>query len=95
MYRKLFKAVILRHGESDWNHDNKFTGWNDVGLSVLGQQEIQLASSWIQDSQIRFDIAYTSILKRTIQTFDIFSEQTDHMHIPVIKSWRLNERHYG
>ena len=89
------RLVLLRHGQSIWNGENRFTGWTDVPLSRKGKNEILLSSQWIMDSGIRFDYAYASVLSRTIQSINIITDETNHHHIPVIKSWRLNEKHYG
>lgn len=89
------KLVLLRHGESIWNKENKFTGWTDVGLSEKGLAEAQQAGQILQQEGFTFDIAYTSVLKRAIKTLWIVMEEMDLMWIPVERSWRLNERHYG
>lgn len=95
MQRKIFKAIMVRHGESTWNKENKFTGWCDVPLSAEGQKEAHQAGKWINEAKLRFDVAFTSVLRRSVQTFNIIAEETDHHYLPIIKSWRLNERHYG
>ncbi len=87
--------VLLRHGESVWNQENRFTGWTDVGLSDKGLQEAQEAGRVLAREQYTFDVAYTSVLKRAIKTLWIVLEEMDLMWIPVYRSWRLNERHYG
>lgn len=89
------KLVLLRHGESIWNLENRFTGWTDVGLSDKGLKEAHEAAEWLKKENFSFDIAYTSVLKRAIQTLWIVMEDMDLMWIPVKRSWRLNERHYG
>ncbi|MFZ5449255.1 MAG: 2,3-diphosphoglycerate-dependent phosphoglycerate mutase [Thermodesulfobacteriota bacterium] len=89
------QLVLLRHGESVWNKENRFTGWIDVGLSDKGVQEAQEAGRLLQEEGFVFDIAYTSVLKRAIKTLWITLEGMDLMWIPVHHSWRLNERHYG
>ena len=89
------KLVLLRHGESEWNKQNRFTGWTDVDLSVQGVIEAEEAGILLNDENYTFDIAYTSVLKRGIRTLWIVLDKMDLMWIPVIKSWRLNERHYG
>jgi 2,3-bisphosphoglycerate-dependent phosphoglycerate mutase len=89
------KVVLLRHGESVWNLENKFTGWTDVGLSEKGIKEAHDSARWLKKEGFTFDIAYTSVLKRAIQTLWIVLEDMDLMWIPVYRSWRLNERHYG
>ncbi len=87
--------VLLRHGESVWNRENRFTGWTDVGLSDKGLQEAGDAARWLKDGGYTFDVAHTSVLKRAIKTLWIVLEEMDLMWIPVHRSWRLNERHYG
>ena len=87
--------VLLRHGESVWNKENRFTGWTDVDLSENGRQEAQMAGRLIKEAGLVFDVAYTSVLKRAIRTCWIALDEMDLMWIPVHRSWRLNERHYG
>ncbi|MGH9837140.1 MAG: 2,3-diphosphoglycerate-dependent phosphoglycerate mutase [Blastocatellia bacterium] len=87
--------VLLRHGESDWNRENRFTGWTDVDLSEKGVQEAISAGNEMKKAGYVFAVAYTSVLKRAIKTLDLALEQMDLLWIPVHKSWRLNERHYG
>jgi len=87
--------VLLRHGESTWNKENRFTGWTDVGLSDKGVEEARAAGRVLRDHRYTFDIAFTSVLKRAIQTLWLALEEMDLMWIPEEKSWRLNERHYG
>lgn len=89
------KLVLLRHGESEWNRQNRFTGWTDVDLSVQGIIETEKAGNLLKDNNFTFDIAYTSVLKRGIRTLWIVLDKMDLMWIPVFRSWRLNERHYG
>lgn len=89
------KVVLLRHGESIWNKENKFTGWTDVGLSEKGFKEAQEGARVLKKEGYTFDIAYTSVLKRAIKTLWIALEEMDLMWIPVYRNWRLNERHYG
>ena len=89
------KLVLLRHGESTWNKENRFTGWTDVDLSEKGIQEARRAGSLLKEQGFVFDVAYTSVLKRAIRTLWIVLEEMDLMWIPVHNSWRLNERHYG
>lgn len=89
------KLVLLRHGESGWNKENRFTGWVDVGLSEKGIQEAVDAGRILLKEGYVFDVAYTSVLKRAIKTLWIALEEMDLMWIPVYRSWRLNERHYG
>lgn len=89
------KLVLLRHGESAWNLENKFTGWTDVGLSDKGIKEAHEGAKWLIKEGFTFDVAYTSVLKRAISTLWIALEDMDLMWIPVYRTWRLNERHYG
>ena len=88
-------VVLLRHGESDWNRENRFTGWTDVDLSDKGVAEAHEAARLLMEGGYQFDVAYTSVLKRAIRTLWIVLEDMDQMWIPVHRSWRLNERHYG
>jgi len=87
--------VLLRHGESTWNRENRFTGWTDVDLSPRGLEEAAEASRLLREGGYLFDIAFTSVLKRAIRTLWITLDGLDRMWIPVTKDWRLNERHYG
>ena len=89
------KVVLLRHGESIWNKENRFTGWTDVDLSEKGLDEAKKSGQILKDKGFVFDIAYTSVLKRAIRTLWIALDEMDLMWIPVYRSWRLNERHYG
>ena len=91
----MYKVVLLRHGESIWNKENLFTGWTDVDLSEKGIKEAHEAGKIMKKENYIFDIAFTSVLKRAVRTLDIVLDEMDLMWIPVIKSWRLNERHYG
>lgn len=91
----MIKLVLLRHGESIWNLENKFTGWTDVGLSQKGITEAHSSAQWMLKEEFSFDVAYTSVLKRAISTLWIVLEDMDLMWVPVYRSWRLNERHYG
>lgn len=91
----MYKIVLLRHGESTWNKENRFTGWTDVDLSEQGKREAANAGKTLKEEGFTFDIAYTSVLKRAIRTLWIVQEELDLLWIPVEKSWRLNERHYG
>jgi 2,3-bisphosphoglycerate-dependent phosphoglycerate mutase len=91
----MIKLVLVRHGQSTWNLENRFTGWIDVGLSKLGIEEAKSSARLLLEERYAFDIAFTSVLKRAIQTLWIILEEMDLMWIPVYKSWRLNERHYG
>src|SRR5690606_2506990 len=89
------KLVLCRHGQSDWNLKNLFTGWTDVDLTDLGRKEALEAARSLRDLDYEFDIAYTSVLKRAIRTLWITLDELDEMWIPVVRDWRLNERHYG
>lgn len=89
------KLVLLRHGESTWNQENRFTGWTDVDLSSKGYEEAKLAAKLLKDAGFVFDVAHTSVLKRAIRTLWMVLDGLDQMWIPVVKHWRLNERHYG
>jgi len=89
------RIVLLRHGESVWNRENRFTGWTDVDLSDRGREEARRAGQLLRDDGFVFDVAYTSVLKRAIKTLWIALEEMDLMWIPIHNSWRLNERHYG
>ncbi|MFZ4985912.1 MAG: 2,3-diphosphoglycerate-dependent phosphoglycerate mutase [Blastocatellia bacterium] len=91
----MYKLVLVRHGESDWNRENRFTGWTDVDLSEQGLREARAAGEVLKSEGFTFDVAYTSVLKRAIRTLWIVLDQLDLMWIPVHHSWRLNERHYG
>jgi 2,3-bisphosphoglycerate-dependent phosphoglycerate mutase len=91
----MYKVVLLRHGESEWNKLNLFTGWTDVDLSEKGTEEAKQAGVVLKNEGYQFDIAFTSVLKRAIKTLNYALEGLDLMWIPVVKSWRLNERHYG
>jgi 2,3-bisphosphoglycerate-dependent phosphoglycerate mutase len=87
--------VILRHGESTWNKENRFTGWTDVDLSEHGREEALAAGRLLKEEGYIFDVAYTSVLKRAIRTCWIALDELDRLWIPTIRNWRLNERHYG
>jgi 2,3-bisphosphoglycerate-dependent phosphoglycerate mutase len=91
----MHKLVLVRHGESAWNKENRFTGWTDVDLSAQGRAEAQEAGAVLKAGGYTFDVAYTSVLKRAIRTLWIVLDEMDLMWIPVHRSWRLNERHYG
>ena len=91
----MYKVVLLRHGESVWNMENRFTGWTDVDLSDKGVTEATEAGKILKAEGFSFDLAYTSVLQRAIKTLNIALEGMDLLWIPVIKNWRLNERHYG
>jgi len=91
----MYKIVMIRHGESLWNKENRFTGWTDIDLSEKGIEEATKAGQLLKTEGYTFDIAYTSVLTRAIRTLDIILDVMNLKWIPVIKSWRLNERHYG
>jgi 2,3-bisphosphoglycerate-dependent phosphoglycerate mutase len=91
----MHKLVLLRHGESQWNRENRFTGWVDVDLSPLGVEEARDAGRVLKREGFRFDLAFTSVLKRAIRTLWIALDELDQMWLPEEKHWRLNERHYG
>jgi 2,3-bisphosphoglycerate-dependent phosphoglycerate mutase len=91
----MYRLVLLRHGESVWNQENRFTGWTDVDLNDKGREEARQAGQLMAAEKFEFDVAYTSVLKRAIRTLWIASDAMDLLWIPVRKSWRLNERHYG
>jgi 2,3-bisphosphoglycerate-dependent phosphoglycerate mutase len=91
----MYKLVLLRHGESVWNKENRFTGWTDVGLTEKGLAEAKTAGQVLKEHGFAFDVAYTSVLKRAIRTLWAALEEMDRMWIPIHHSWRLNERHYG
>jgi 2,3-bisphosphoglycerate-dependent phosphoglycerate mutase len=91
----MYQVVLLRHGESIWNRENRFTGWTDVDLSEKGFQEAKQAGEILKREGYTFDMAFTSVLKRAIRTLWIVMDEMDLMWIPVVNSWRLNERHYG
>ena len=91
----MYTLVLVRHGESTWNKENRFTGWTDVDLSEKGVQEAHAAGKVLKEKGFVFDVAYTSVLRRAIRTLWIVLEEMDLMWIPVHHSWRLNERHYG
>ena len=89
------RIVLLRHGESTWNQENRFTGWTDVGLNEKGLVEARAAGALLHDEGYAFDLAFTSVLRRAIKTLWVVLEEMNRMWIPVVHSWRLNERHYG
>lgn len=91
----MIRVVLVRHGQSAWNLENRFTGWADVGLSNSGIQEAESAARLLLEEHYTFNIAYTSVLKRAIKSLWIILEEMDLMWIPVYRNWRLNERHYG
>ncbi len=89
------RLVLCRHGQSEWNQKNLFTGWTDVDLTEKGEQEAVDAARSLKELDVKFDIAFTSVLKRAIRTLWIMLDELDCMWIPVVRDWRLNERHYG
>lgn len=91
----MHKLILLRHGESTWNKENRFTGWTDVDLSEKGFAEAHKAGQTLKKENLKFDIAFTSRLKRAIKTLNIVQEETDLLWVPVWRAWELNERHYG
>jgi 2,3-bisphosphoglycerate-dependent phosphoglycerate mutase len=91
----MIKLVLLRHGQSTWNLENRFTGWTDVDLSEQGLREAHEGGKLLREGGYRFDVAYTSVLKRAIRTLWIAMDELDQMYIPVHNAWELNERHYG
>ncbi|MEY4094683.1 MAG: 2,3-bisphosphoglycerate-dependent phosphoglycerate mutase [Acidobacteriota bacterium] len=91
----MYKVVLLRHGESTWNKENRFTGWTDVSLSDKGRDEARAAGRLLKAEGLAFDFVYTSLLKRAIWTSILALDELDQLWLPVERSWRLNERHYG
>lgn len=91
----MFKLVLIRHGESTWNKENRFTGWTDVDLSEKGREEARAAGRLMKAEGFSFDFVYTSVLKRAIWTSVLALDELDQLWLPVERSWRLNERHYG
>ena len=91
----MYKIVLMRHGESTWNLENRFTGWTDVDLTEKGEAEARRAGKLLTDAGFTFDLTYTSVLKRAIRTLWLTLDEMDLMWLPIIHSWRLNERHYG
>lgn len=91
----MYKIVFMRHGESTWNLDNRFTGWTDVDLTEKGRAEAVQAGKLLQEAGFTFDLAFTSVLKRAVRTLWLTLDTMDLMWLPVINDWRLNERHYG
>jgi 2,3-bisphosphoglycerate-dependent phosphoglycerate mutase len=91
----MIQLVLIRHGESTWNKENRFTGWTDVDLSEKGIAEAKAAGKRLHEAGFHFDLGYTSVLKRAIKTLDYVLNEMDRLWIPVEKDWRLNERHYG
>ncbi len=91
----MYKIVLMRHGESQWNLENRFTGWSDVDITETGRQQAWDARNLLKAEGYQFDVAYVSVLKRAIRTLWTALDAMDMMYLPVIKNWRLNERHYG
>ena len=91
----MYKVVLLRHGQSQWNLENRFTGWHDVDLTEQGQAEARAAGQVLKENGFVFDKAYSSLLKRAIRTLWLALEELDQVWLPVRRDWRLNERHYG
>jgi 2,3-bisphosphoglycerate-dependent phosphoglycerate mutase len=91
----MHKIVLLRHGQSTWNLENRFTGWTDVDLTPQGVEEARTAGRVLRAEGFEFDVVYTSVLKRAIRTMWLALDELDQMWVPVIRNWRLNERHYG
>ena len=91
----MYKIVFMRHGESTWNLENRFTGWTDVDLTEKGIQEAKSAGQVLKEAGFTFDVAYTSVLKRAIRTLWLALDEMDMMYLPIKNDWRLNERHYG
>jgi 2,3-bisphosphoglycerate-dependent phosphoglycerate mutase len=91
----VYRLVLVRHGESTWNKENRFTGWTDVPLTTAGIEEAKEGGELIRSQNFKFDVVHTSVLKRAIQTLNIILSEIDQEYLPVHKHWRLNERHYG
>lgn len=91
----MYKIVFMRHGESTWNLENRFTGWTDVDLTEKGVNEAKSAGKILKDAGFSFDLCYTSVLKRAIRTLWLTLDEMDEMYVPIKHDWRLNERHYG
>ena len=91
----MYTLVLVRHGQSTWNLENRFTGWTDVGLTAQGEQEARSAGKLLREGGYTFDVAYTSVLKRAIKTLWIIQEEMGLEWLPVVRAWQLNERHYG
>jgi 2,3-bisphosphoglycerate-dependent phosphoglycerate mutase len=95
MYAMVYTLVLIRHGQSEWNLSNRFTGWHDVDLTAQGVQEAQDAGKLLKDNGYGFDLSFTSLQKRAIKTQNQVLDAMDELYIPVVKDWHLNERHYG
>jgi 2,3-bisphosphoglycerate-dependent phosphoglycerate mutase len=95
MKKMVYKLVLIRHGESTWNKTNQFTGWTDVELSETGEQEAINSGKILLENKYEFSVVYTSLLKRAINTMNFVLKELDLLYLPVYKTWRLNERHYG
>ena len=91
----MYKLILVRHGESVWNKENKFTGWADPDLSERGEEEARQAGRLIKNAGLTFDVAYSSVLRRAIRTMHLLEEEAELLWVPELHSWRLNERHYG
>ncbi|MCA9292269.1 MAG: 2,3-diphosphoglycerate-dependent phosphoglycerate mutase [Phycisphaerales bacterium] len=91
----MYQIVLIRHGQSEWNRDNRFTGWHDVDLTKQGIEEAKFAAKLLREEGFSFDMAFTSVLKRAIRTLWVIMDELDLMWIPVTRAWQLNERHYG
>lgn len=91
----MYKIVLMRHGESTWNRENRFTGWIDVDLTEKGVEQARHAGRWLKEAGFTFDLTYTSVLKRAIRTLWVTLDEMDLMWLPTVHDWRLNERHYG
>src|SRR5678816_2514310 len=91
----MYRVVLIRHGESTWNQENRFTGWTDVDLTEQGLAEAREGGRLMKEAGLAFDVAYTSVLTRAIKTLHFALDEMQQLWIPVIKHWRLNERHYG
>jgi 2,3-bisphosphoglycerate-dependent phosphoglycerate mutase len=91
----MYKIVLMRHGESIWNRENRFTGWADVDLTEKGIEQARHAGRWLKEAGLSFDLTYTSVLKRAIRTLWVTLDEMDLMWLPTMHDWRLNERHYG
>jgi bisphosphoglycerate-dependent phosphoglycerate mutase family 1 len=93
--QNMYKLVLVRHGESTWNLDNRFTGWTDIDLTPLGVEQAKASGQLLKAGGYEFDVAYTSVLKRAIRTLWLCLDVMDRTWLPVVNDWRLNERHYG